>query len=270
MNEHDLREALHRDMAASTPPPPMSATTVLAHARRARMRQRTLWAGAASGLAAVTVAIAATAVASEPQNVGGVPPVAPHAGSKSAEPWPTGPDGKPQEDRTARAGARYEQGVKLLDELVRTVPAGYAVTDRYHQANFDDRVDGVELWSYLADVEITQNAGAGKMIAEVATPGRDLPTEPCQLAQTFWGMQADECEVVDVGTAKVGVVVRPSEWDQRLDQWAAYRHPDGTVVYVGQAKLNFSAAEKRPPLAKLPLTVQQLATLATQPQFRLS
>ena len=73
---------------------------------------------------------------------------------------PTGPDGLPQEDRTARAGPRYAQGALLLDRLLAGVPAGYTAekttpggtgekTPGTHQADFTGRVDGVEVWSYM-------------------------------------------------------------------------------------------------------------------------
>jgi hypothetical protein len=43
-----------------------------------------------------------------------------------------------------------------------------------------------------------------------------------------------DCQVVTVGAVQVGVVVQPTG-DDRFDQWAAYRHPDGVVVFVAQS-----------------------------------
>jgi hypothetical protein len=67
---------------------------------------------------------------------------------------------------------------------------------------------------------------------------------------------------------KVGVVVKPAG-DDRIDQWAAYRHADGTVVYAAQSRhATFGGSDLRP-LTELPLTVQQLAALAADPKFDL-
>jgi hypothetical protein len=281
MKEHELRDALHSAMTTIAPPPPMSATSVIETARRTRVRQRTIWAGAGCGLAAATVLVATALIPGSPGpslTVGG-PGVAPNPEVSKPGPWPTSSDGQPQEDRTARAGERYEQGVELLDQLMAAVPAGYTVPDRpdtsdsvgsrYHQAQFEDRVGGTDLWSYMATVEVVQGGRTGGMLAEVHTAGNQLPTEPCALAQRLWGMTG-ECQVVPVGAARVGVVVRPTGADKRYDQWAAYRHPDGVVVFVAQAKTVFSPGEQLQPLTALPLTVQQLATLATNEKLHLN
>ena len=99
------------------------------------------------------------------------------------------------------------------------------------------------------------------------TPGNGLPTGPCDLARAFW-MMGGQCEVVTTGAVRVGVVARPGE-DDRLDQWAAYRHADGTVVYVAQSRNATNAESEFPPLTALPLTVPELAALAVRPQFHL-
>lgn len=281
MTEQDLREAMRRTMAASTPPPPMSATSVMHSVRRARIR-RTVWASAGCTLAVATIAVTAAAIPGSPGpsiQFGGPPGVAPNPEQSKPEVWPTGPDGKPQEDRTARAGERYDKGVKLLAELVAAVPAGYAVPDdpetsdlpgsRTHQAQFEDRVGGTDVWSYLATIQVAEGQRLGGLLAEVHTAGNQLPTGPCQLTLQLWGMQG-ECQVVTVGTAQVGVVVRSTGQDRRYDQWAAYRHPDGVVVFVAQTAKPAYGAEPRQPLAELPFTIQQLATLATSEKLHLT
>lgn len=208
--------------------------------------------------------------------VGAGPQAIPQPSTKPSQPWPTGPDGHPQEDRTARAGSRYDQGVRLLDEIVSVVPAGYVAPEnppnqpadqtplREHQAQFEDKVNGVDVWSYMSSAVLTQGERMGRMLVEVHTAGNQLPAEPCALARQFWGMQG-ECQVVTVGAAQVGVVVRPVD-DHRFDQWAAYRHPDGVVTFVAQAA-QFDA--DRPELAKLPFSVPQLAALAVDERFHL-
>ncbi|WP_243704919.1 hypothetical protein [Micromonospora sp. KC723] len=94
--------------------------------------------------------------------------------------------------------------------------------------------------------------------------GNELPTEPCAPAQRFWAMKG-ECQVVDAGARKVGVVVRPTD-DDRFDQWAAYRHPDGVVVFVAQSGGSNGGPTE---LTKLPFSVEQLAALATDDRFHL-
>lgn len=99
------------------------------------------------------------------------------------------------------------------------------------------------------------------------TAGNDLPSEPCALARQFWGMGGD-CEVVTAKGAEVGVVVRSGS-ENRLDQWAAYRHPDGVVVYLAQSRRSANVENAADPLTELPLTVGRLAALATDERFHL-
>ncbi|MEU8088776.1 hypothetical protein AB0B57_34825 [Micromonospora sp. NPDC049101] len=278
MNGQELRDALRSEMASTTPPPPLSTPAALGRARRARFRRRAVWASL--GSAAVVLAVTGFAAVVRPndpvyQPAGGGFPAA-GSSTDTKEPWPTGPDGQPQEDRTARAGSQYDRGVRLLSEVVAVVPPGYTAPEdpadqpadqrtlRTQQAQFEEKVNGVDRWSYLSSVAVAQGNGTGRVIVEVHDAGNQLPTEPCALARTFWGMQG-ECRVETVGAAQVGVVVRPGS-DDRLDQWSAYRHPDGVVVYVAQgAKLD----ETRPALQKLPFSVRQLAALAVDDRFHL-
>ncbi|SCL54813.1 hypothetical protein [Micromonospora peucetia] len=280
MNGEELREALRGEMSATTPPPPLSTTAMLGTARRARSRRRTVWACAGSAAAVLAVVGVATV---NPPGAGGygpagpAPQAVPHPSVKdTAQPWPTGPDGRPQEDRTARAGSRYDQGIRLLDEVTSVVPAGYTAPEnpanlpadrmpfRTHQAQFEDKVNGVDVWSYMSSAALAQGKRMGRLLVEVHTAGNQLPAEPCPLARQFWGMQG-ECQVVSAGAAQVGVVVRPAR-DDRFDQWAAYRHPDGVVVFVAQGA---SLDDERQGLATLPFSVRQLAALAVNERFHL-
>ncbi|MEH0929444.1 hypothetical protein [Micromonospora sp. CPCC 205558] len=275
MNEEELREGLRSEMAGVTPPPPLSTTAALGAARRAHFRRRAVWASL--GSAVVVLAVTGFAAVATPDGhvyepAGRGPLVAPD----TKKPWPTGPNGQPQEDRTARAGSKYDQGAHLLSEAVSVVPAGFSApedppslpaeqrTSRTHQAQFEARVDGVDVWSYSSSVAVTQHAAAGRLIVEVHDAGNPMPTEPCELARAFWGMRGD-CQVETVGAARVGVVVRP-DGDDRLDQWSAYRHPDGVVVFVAQG---VRLDESRPALTKLPFSVPQLAALAVDERFHL-
>jgi hypothetical protein len=284
MNEDELRAALRTTMTVTLAPPSMNAADAVGRARRAQVRHRAAWIGSGGAAAVAIVAVAVTAAAGRsPADLAGGPPPspmptvtvqpAPTASAKTV--WPTGPDGSPQEDRTARAGTQYDKGKKLLDDLVGAVPAGFAVpdgaVDRYHQAQFEDRVGGKDIWSYLAIAQVTKDGGTGRVAVEVHAAGNTY-TAPtgCALTRQFWGL-GGQCREVTVNGVQVGVVDQPGS-DSRFDQWAAYRYPDGTVVFVAQGRTSQSLAESPPvtpskPLAALPYTVDGLAALAMLPVF---
>src|SRR5690349_5761247 len=284
MNEDELRAALRSTMTATLMPPSMSAVETIGRARRTQIRRRAAWlgSGAAGAVAVVAVAVAATA-AGRPVGLvaGGPPPSAapfptgspmtmppPSTGAK--EVWPTGPDGSPQEDRTARAGAQYDRGTKLLSDLVHAIPAGYGVPtgalDTDHQAQFEDRVGGQDIWSYSAYARITKDGGSGRVAVEVEAAGNTVAGSGCELTRTFWGM-GGHCRLVTVNGVQIGVVDRP-ESDNRFDQWAAYRYADGTVVYVAQSRtVDDGTGSTASPLTTLPYTVDQLAALTMEASF---
>lgn len=279
MTGEELRDALRSEMAATTPPPPMSTAVALSTARRARLRRGMFWGciGSAAAVLAVTGVAALSLPGAGVLDAGGlIPQVMPWA-EDTREPMPTGPDGQPQEDRTARAGARYEQGVRLLNQIVTVIPAGYTAPEnpttatadeiplRYHQANFEERVDGVEIWGYMAYAAVAKGDQMGRVLVEVHTAGNRQASDPCELAQQFWGAKGT-CQTVTVGAATVGVVVQPTD-ERRFDQWAAYRHPDGVVVFVAQGMSIFGS--NRPALSELPFTVEGLAALAADERFHL-
>jgi hypothetical protein len=280
MTEDEMRETFRSTMAATVPPPPMNSVRALTDARRARLRRRTVWACAGSAVV-VAIMVGGVAINNGPTMWSiGTPPLAHPAGPRTTtetfQEWPTGPDGNPQQDRTARAGARYDQGVHLLDAVLAALPAGYHAPEatgdnsagtlptRYQQAQFEASVNGTEVWSYQASVAVTDGVGTGHLTVEVHTANNSLPTEPCALVAQFWGM-GGVCQVVTVGTVQIGVAVQPTA-DHRFDQWAAYRYPDGVVVFVAQGR-TFDAS--RPSLTSLPYTVTQLAALATNSAFHL-
>ncbi|MEU7757551.1 MULTISPECIES: hypothetical protein [Micromonospora] len=277
MNGDQLREALRDEMRGVAAPPRPSTDAMLRTARRARNRRRVVQACAGSAtavLAVVGVVALATPDGGDRRPPAALPQAAPPpSADTSAEPMPTGPDGLPQEDRTARAGTRYDQAALLLDRLVTVVPAGYTAektvstetgkeTLGTHQADFTGRAGGVELWSYLASVDVAKGTWKGRLLTEVHTAGNVLPSEPCALAREFWGM-GGECQPVTVGDATVGVVVRPGA-DDRFDQWAAYRHPDGVVVFVAQG-----AYDRQAPASPLPFTARDLAAVAVDERLHL-
>jgi hypothetical protein len=249
----------------------MGSAAALAAGRQA-VRRRAAWAGA--GLTAVLVVATSVAVAAglQPRPAPPVTAAAIPQPTDTKPSWPLDGDGRPQQDATAHAGKRYDQGVKLLKLVTRSAPAGWTrptgKTDsglplQEHQAQVDG--DG---WSYLASAAVSKGGRTGRLLAEVHTPGNQVTgTDPCALAGTFWSMRGD-CQVVTVGSAKVGVMIRASG-DDRIDQWAAYRYPDGTVVYAAQSRNAANGPSSLKPLTTLPLTVQQLAALAADPKFHL-
>lgn len=221
----------------------------------------------------------------------GPAPAPPTPGPSDTKPsWPTGPDGKPQADATSTTGPRFEQGKKLLAELVKAVPDGYTAPTGDAEPSDESRTGddgkvspdgaGDELplrshqaaigppeWTYLASAAVAKGGGTGRLMVTVHAKENTLPTEPCALARTFLGI-GGECELVAVGDAQVGVVVKPTG-DGRLDQWAAYRHPDGVVVFVAQSKKAANIDTVLAPLAALPLSVPELAALAVEDRFHL-
>ncbi|MEV4702460.1 hypothetical protein [Actinoplanes sp. NPDC049316] len=286
MNGNDLREALRATMTATRTPPPMESAAAVASGRRA-VRRRT-WTGAGATAALVAAVLVAGPLiagdrSGDPVQAGAPPQPTPPAstpgvtttpsGAETKPSWPLDGDGQPQEDATARSGERYEKGRQLLDELLNVVPEGYTKPEgtardgiplREHQA----AVEAHDSWGYLASTAVSDGKGTGRLLAEVHTPGNGLSTEPCKLAAEFWGLGGD-CHVVRVGGARVGVA-SASGSDQRIDQWAAYRHPDGIVVYVAQSRTATNDDPGLAPLKKLPLNATDLAALTVDPRFHLN
>jgi hypothetical protein len=277
MNEQDFRNALRQTMAVSTAPPPMRDDEVLDAARRDRKRRRAMWAGGGSAVAVAAIAVGVVVLAPSGSgggvDVGGQPPEvhstqeppqATGSAQESKTSWPNG-----QTDRTATAGPQFDRGVALATALNAVVPAGYESPDdpqlKYNQANYDDTVNGTELWSYTAIAPVAKGTGIGKLIVEVKTPRPEITGEGCALTAKFWGIKGD-CTEVAVGGKKVAVVT-PASGNDQADQWAGFRHDDGTVVFVAQAALY--GGEGMQPLDAPPLTADQLAALAADPRFNL-
>lgn len=279
MNNQDLRTALRGIMAATPTPRSMNAFTVLEAARRAKRRRRATLAGLASAAAVAVLATAAIAIPSLNRTSGGPIQIGTAPTSTSTPNTETSwPDG--QTDRTARQGPQADKAVRLMESLTASVPAGLTSPPdlkpaagvewsgglRMHQAQFADRIDGKDIWEYLVTIPVGGNGKWGKLLAQVVSLGNQLPADdPCALSRQLWGMSGN-CVPVSVGDKQVGVVTGTGDRTQ-LDMWAGYRHPDGTVVFVGQAKTYFMTG--LPGLAEEPFTSQQLAALAVDPKFRL-
>lgn len=285
MNENELRHALRTTMATATQPPPMSELSVLDAARLAERRRRARWAGVGSAAAAVAVVGLAVVVVAATSGAGETDPGAlrtpPTSTTTTSEQptdtetsWPNG-----QTDRTANNGPEFDQGVALLEELDASVPAGYESPDdllgtgdlagapmKDHQAQYDDTVGGVEVWEYMADAIVTKGNGYGRLLAEVTTPGNEATGEGCGLSPGLWGLEGG-CSEVAIDGKRVGVFYSQNPELDQFDQWAGYRHNDGTVVWIAQA--GFRAFTDFKPLPGPPLSDHRLAELAADPRFHL-
>ncbi|BCY12653.1 hypothetical protein [Actinoplanes sp. L3-i22] len=283
MEENEFRDALRSVLTQSPEPPPMeSSAAVTAGKRAARRRTVLACAGAVAALAAVTI-VPARYLSQGPSGSGDIQVAGPAASAlPSGMPTPGPSDGVPAPedtkpswpaeasgDATADTGPRYQKGKQLLTDLLKVVPKGYGTPAgkddqgteyQTHQAAIENPE-----WSYLASVVVTKDRAAGQLDVEVHEPENTLPTDPCALAQSFWGQKAGTCEVVQVGGAKVGVA-RPPAGDTGVDQYAAYRYADGTVVFVAQARKSIF---DKPALAELPYTTAQLAALTQNKAFHI-
>ncbi|RZS44329.1 hypothetical protein EV193_101204 [Herbihabitans rhizosphaerae] len=282
MNENELRNGLRAAMSGEAPPATLTGEIVVERARRARRRRQATLAGAGSAAAVALIAVGAVVlpgmssgepsgqigVGARPTSVSPTPtPGRPSSGStKPSTSWPNG-----QTDRTARSGPEYDRGARVLEVLTMLRPPGHTAPPdaaglTYHQANFEDRVNDRETWSYLSYLPVAKDGGVGRLLAEVHTPGtRSNSGNGCELAKKFWGV-GGQCRVVQVGGASVGVVTDSA--DSRIDQVAAVRRADDTAVFVAQAK-SWEQTGK-PPLRELPFTPEALAAAAIDPRFDVS
>ena len=295
MSEQDFREALRRTMDEATPPPAMSDAPVLEAAYRDRRRRRTLWASIGTATVVAAIAVGVVLVAPSKSDGGGVQvgnqPPAPKStqdvatptsaneqtgGSATGKDTETLPPG--MTDRTQRSGPHYERGAELtvaLDEVL--ADAGFGTPGdlagngelagaelKRNQANYDGEFGGVEKWSYSAYVPVTKGSGVGEMIVEVSTATEQV--SGCALP-TMWGLQGD-CQELVVDGKKVAVGDYDDPNQEHIDQVAAYRYDDGTIVYVAQS-IDYGFTD-HPALTALPFTPEELAGLALDPRFKVT
>lgn len=285
MNEEDLNKALHDVIVRSSPPPSMDPARALDQARRVRKRRRGVWAGVA--VVTLTVGVGAgpalvanfTGSRSAGQMVAGgtstTQPVptplstATPTTRKSGDPWPEG-----QVDRTATAGPRAARAVTLMHDLSSSVPPGFSTPDlkypdgrpmRWPQGQYASNNGEQDYWEYQAVIPVQKAARVGQLAVKSTTPDGKPAMDPCKLARKFSG-GTGSCTIVDVGGKKVGVVTTKGRGS--YDQWAGYRHDDGTVVYLAQAKKSDDPG--RSPLTQPVFTARQLAELVTSAKFKIS
>lgn len=284
MNESELRDGLREALATSERPPPMRAEAALEAGRAAHRRRRTTLAAVGAATAVVAIAIGATQVlpgGTTQSTPGGQPMTTAPVDTKPV--WPTGPDGQPQQDRTASAGPRAEAGVAVLDNLLARVPVGYTVPEatpewpadatadidpasdpwtRMAQSQFVDRFDGVEVWEHVGSLAVSQGSATGHLMVQVMTPRNEQPQDLCQAE--LWNSKPGGCTVVTAAGRDVAVVDAAAGTAEDFQQWAAYRHADGTVVIVAQSTAYRGAPA---PLPQPVFTAQQLAELAADDGF---
>ncbi|GAA0229348.1 hypothetical protein GCM10010492_29730 [Saccharothrix mutabilis subsp. mutabilis] len=206
--------------------------------------------------------------------------------SASKPEWPDG-----QTDRTARSGARADKSVQVLNDLGASLPPTFQAVDkqslvpegdpdtswygpmRYTQSQFDDYYDGgKESWEYMGTSPVTQQgtSGVGKVWVLVLTKGNRFADvqSPCEAKQVVWTIDTGDCVVRTVGGKQVGhLTAAASARRPDLDEAAIFRHDDGTLVVIGQAK-EFRRTG-HPALSGLPFTADQLTTLVTDEKFHL-
>ncbi|QNE16956.1 hypothetical protein F1D05_02350 [Kribbella qitaiheensis] len=278
MNEEDLNQGLRDLMERSTPPPSMDPSHALVRGRTARRRRRLAWSGIAvvplvAGIGAGPALVASLSGGGPAGDLvatgSTTPKPVPTATRKSGDPWPEG-----QTDRTASAGPRVVRVVKLMDDLSSSVPPGFSTPDlkgadghplRYPQAQYASNDGEQDYWEYAATIPVERGGRVGRLLMNSTTPDGKSATEPCKLAKRFRG-GTGTCSVVDVDGKKVGVVTTKGHSD--YDQWATYRHEDGTVVILAQAR-RFED-QQRPPLTQPVFTSRQLAELVTSAKFKIS
>jgi hypothetical protein len=158
-------------------------------------------------------------------------------------------------------------------------PDGSGMPAAYYQAVRDEGpYEGYQGYEYMADTIVSRGLQVGSLAARVWVGVPSWSTDPCVLVdRVYWN--DGSCRVLTAaGGERVAVVDGPGGpvpgagdpagdpgLDPRETQWAAYRHPDGTMVLVAQGPGVLNAHIPR--LDRLVFTPQQLATLATDARF---
>lgn len=269
MNEQDFRAALRQTMAVHEAPPPMSDAPVLEAARRDLRRRRAMWAGAGSAMAVAAIAVGVAVLG--PQGAGeGLDAANQPPGTSS--PATSQTTGKSNTNRTSTNGPDADRAANLAGALNGMTPAGYEAPDdlkgsgdlkdtplKRHQAQ---QLDG-DVRQYTATAPVTKGDGVGTLTAVAYSSGWQTTGEGCALTPAEWGAGSGNCVEQTVNGTKVPVVT--TTLGDQTRQWAAYRHADGTLVFVWQSTSYDGAG--LPALSGMPFTAEQLATLATDPRF---
>ena len=237
--------------------------------QRAQRARRANFAGIGVGVAVVALVAGAFAVPSTRTLLG-------VAAGPSTTPAPT--SSISHGDRTQKNGPENDKSVRLLDSLDSVLPyplqratdeqtKGAQIPLRSHQAEVEDWDKNT--WRYDAYEAVApagSTTGVGQLLVEVLGPGNDVPTDPCAMAKAFWGGIGVDCEEVQVLGKHIGLVQRTT--GSHPESIAAYRYPDGTVVYLAQSRTYFMSGVAG--LQQPPLTDAQLVNLVLTPGFKVS
>lgn len=200
---------------------------------------------------------------------------------------PLGPDGLPLVDGVVTSGPRYEQGARLLAELIAVVPAGFTVpaTDsvpvgpdtagqppppdfdrfaRMHQTRWVQKTAGIDVWSSDASLAVSAGPNTGMLAIMLTTPGAPhMDKDMC----TYLDTEPDgSCQRVDVGGREVTLITvtdRPVSM-----QRAEYTHPDGTIVSIMQVQ--DGAGDGKNALPQPVFSTRQLVELAANDRFHVN
>ncbi|SDG21715.1 hypothetical protein SAMN05216553_106225 [Lentzea fradiae] len=247
MDERELRTAMDRVVAVE--PPPMEEEPVLSAGRRALRRRRAARASGWSAAAALVVT----------------------AGVTTLVPW------QAQEDLAQLAVAPADKGVALAEALDALAPAGYGTPgDLTGTGDFAGRtlkshktIPVAETGGryHAAGTPLTKDGAVGELLAAVYSPGW-ATGDGCAMTGVVWDSTTARCTEVEVDGKKVAVadVTPPPEDLLPPSQWAGYRHPDGTAVFVMQSP--GAARSGRPALGGMPMTAEQLAAAAVDPRLK--
>jgi hypothetical protein len=302
MNETDLRRGLDDAVAAGSPPLALDSAGMLAHARRAR-RVRIAGVSAGSSVLAAAVALGVVLALPGGASSGGVG-AAGQPGCQSAAPSPEGTatatklgkDGKPvpgqptdapanapsgapacpdpsetewpdgQTDRTARSGPHFQKGVELQQAATSLLPAGFEAVLPYTQSQFDHYVGEVQVWDTETILGARKAGHTGTVQVEnFSADPTSARTPLCKIAANQFGGKPADCKTLSSGGKTVVYFAYPADNDStQLEQWAAYRAPNGAITFVGQARtFTYQAQRNGRPLTALPFTKSQLLALAT-------
>lgn len=194
---------------------------------------------------------------------------------------PLGPDGLPLVNGVVTSGPRYEQGARLLAELIAVVPAGYTVpaTDsvpagpdttqaptpsiRTHLTTWVQKTAGIDVWSSTAELAVSAGPNTGMLTAMLVTPG--APAMDQDICAGLDPEPNGSCQYVDVDGRQVMLIAFTG---QPSMQRAAYTHPDGTIVSILQ--MQDGTLDGKNALPQPVFSTQQLVELAANDRFHVN